>query len=116
VLPDKLIEMGAHVDVAPVYKTSLPNEQDTEVIVSRLRERSVDAVTFTSSSTVNHFVELLGDAPVADLLEGVLIASIGPITSHTIRSHGLEPQVEAQEYTIDGLLAALEAQFAAAGA
>ncbi len=116
VLPDKLIEMGAHVDVAPVYKTSLPNEQDTEVIVSRLRERSVDAVTFTSSSTVNHFLELLGDAPVADLLEGVLIASIGPITSHTIRSHGLEPQVEAQEYTIDGLLAALEAQFAAAGA
>jgi uroporphyrinogen III methyltransferase/synthase len=75
---------------------------------SRAREifaaaRKPDWVTFTSSSTVKNFLSLVQK----DQLTGVRIASIGPVTSETIRMHGLEVAAEAHPYTIDGLIAAL---------
>ena len=60
-------------------------------------------ITLTSSSTVNNLVALVGKQALA----GVRLASIGPITSATIREHGLEVDVEARQYTVDGLLEAL---------
>ncbi|MCP4721375.1 MAG: HemD protein, partial [Desulfobacteraceae bacterium] len=70
-----------------------------------------DAVTFTSSSTVSNFMSLLESRDAAKLLKGVTIASIGPITSDTARSLGIEPDIEADPYTIPGLVDALVAEY-----
>jgi uroporphyrinogen-III synthase len=66
-----------------------------------------DAVTFTSSSTVTNFFRLLHQAGMAEWPPAMAAASIGPITTQTLRHHGIEPVVEATEYTIPGLVAAL---------
>jgi uroporphyrinogen III methyltransferase/synthase len=64
--------------------------------------RDADAVTFTSSSTVDNLVALVG----ADGLPAVTV-SIGPITTLTLEAHGIEPTCEARPHTIDGLVAAV---------
>jgi uroporphyrinogen III methyltransferase/synthase len=60
-------------------------------------------ITFTSSSTVEHFLDLKVPLP-----EGCLIASIGPVTTATLKKHGLKPHIEAKEHSIPGLIAAIE--------
>ncbi len=105
VLPDGLRTLGASVDVVPVYRTEVEQEHSPEMR-RRLLEGPVDAVTFTSSSTVRNFVALLGpDAGRA--LRGALVACIGPVTAATAREFGLEAGVVAETYTIPGLVAAL---------
>ncbi|HZU40156.1 MAG TPA: uroporphyrinogen-III C-methyltransferase [Solirubrobacteraceae bacterium] len=99
VLPDALRERGAHVDVLALYET----------VAERLGEReraavaAADYVTFTSSSTVEFFLEAFGGAPP----ERARLLSIGPVTSRTLRDHGLEPHVEAARHDIDGVIEAL---------
>ena len=58
---------------------------------------------FTSSSTVDNTIAVAG----SDAIEGVRIASIGPVTSGTVRNHGLTVHAEAKNYTLDGLIQAL---------
>lgn len=102
VLPDGLRAGGWKVDVVAAYQTvpaSLAADAGETV-------RSADAVTFTSSSTVRHFVELVG----ADAVPGV-VACIGPITAATARELGLRVDVEADEHSIDGLVEALTTHF-----
>jgi uroporphyrinogen-III synthase len=110
VLPDELRKMGAQVDVIEAYQTSVPEgaaERIKALFASPARRPHV--VTFTSSSTVTNFLALLGEeAGRGQMLEGVTLASIGPVTSGTLRQAGLEPAVEAREYTMDGLVAAIE--------
>jgi len=103
VLPEKLREMGAEVEVAAAYRT-VCGEVDSEALVSELMAGDIDMVTFTSSSTVKNFVQLIGSA---DILQGVKTACIGPITANTAKSLGIEPDVVAKEYTIDGLVEAI---------
>ena len=98
VLVDGLRERGAEVDVLPLYETvaeSLSEEQ-------RAAAGQADYVTFTSSSTVKFFLEAVGGEPPQGR-----IVSIGPITSTTLREHGLEPHVEASRHDIDGVVQAL---------
>ncbi len=107
VIPQELRDAGAEVDVVEAYETVIPES-------SRDRLRQVlagpgqrpDAITFTSSSTVRNFVELLG-ADSKHLLTGIMLASIGPVTSATLRDLGLSVHIEAREYTVPGLVAAL---------
>jgi uroporphyrinogen III methyltransferase / synthase len=66
-------------------------------------ERQPDWITFTSSSTVTNFVQAAGSPP----LEGVKVASIGPVTSATARKYEIPVTVEASTYTIDGLIEAM---------
>ena len=66
---------------------------------------------FTSSSTVDSMVELLG-ADAAEILARVTLASIGPVTTRTAARHGLEVAVTAETYTVEGLLDALEKHYA----
>jgi uroporphyrinogen III methyltransferase/synthase len=106
VLPDELKKMGAVVDEVTAYET-LINEKGKDQLIELLKNNGVDAVTFTSSSTVSNFMTLLEGEDKKALLENVLVASIGPITSDTARSLDLEPDVEAVEYTIPGLIDAL---------
>jgi uroporphyrinogen-III synthase len=107
VLRDLLIEEGAVVDEIPVYQTTL-GQPDPQAYGS-LRA-GVDAITFTSSSTVRHFFDLLGDEALA-IANRALIACIGPITAQTAREKGLQVGVIAREYTIGGLVAALTNHF-----
>lgn len=107
-LPDLLREAGAIVDVVAAYETRLASPERAARLVSMLETGEVDVVTFTSSSTVQSMAELLGDRMVT-LLGNPTVASIGPITSSTLRDFGVEPDVTASVYTVDGLLEALEA-------
>jgi uroporphyrinogen III methyltransferase/synthase len=112
-LPDTLRHGGAHVDVVPAYR-SLPAPA---AALAPLREAllagEVDVVTFTASSTATNFCQAFPDAEA--LLARTVVASIGPITSDTLRARGLRVDVEASPYTIPSLLDAIEAHFAARG-
>ncbi|HZP30370.1 MAG TPA: uroporphyrinogen-III C-methyltransferase [Acidimicrobiia bacterium] len=101
VLPDGLRARGYEVDVLAVYRTR-PAVPDADAL-ERVRRGSVDALTFTSSSTVANFCDLVGAVPDPQ----PLVVSIGPVTSRTARDRGLRVDVEAGEHTIDGLVAAL---------
>lgn len=103
ILPKKLRDFGAEVKVVPAYRTVLP-EESREALLSALKE-GVDLITFTSSSTAKNLFKLLEGHE--SLLEGVVLASIGPITSETLRKLGHPPQIEAREYTIPGLVSAI---------
>ena len=113
ILPDELRKMGARVDEVPAYQTLTVDEGASDLI-DALTSGKVDAVTFTSSSTVRNFMALLPEAGALELLDGVTIASIGPITTDTARSLGLEVHISADEYTIPGLCDAIVAFFAKA--
>ena len=106
VLPQMLEEMGAQVDVVPAYRTVLDDSR-AELIREQLLSGSVDFITFTSSSTVKNFVRIVG----RDILERTRgtfkIASIGPITSQTARELGFTVDVEAREFTVEGLVEAM---------
>ncbi|WP_407310724.1 uroporphyrinogen-III C-methyltransferase [Desulfosporosinus sp. SB140] len=104
VLPESLKAMGAEVWDVPVYRTVLGGA-NREELQRLLREKEIHAVTFTSSSTVRNFVNLL-DGEVS-LLNNVSLYSIGPITSSTARELGLTIYKEAAQYTIGGLVEAL---------
>ena len=106
-LPDQLRALGATIDVAPAYQTIRPQTR-TDELIRRLKEGSIHAITFTSSSTVTHFMELIGK----DLqLKKITVACIGPVTAKTAEKAGLKVDILAEEYTVDGLIAALEKYF-----
>jgi len=106
VIPRELRKAGAEVDVVEAYQTVVPQSSRTRLrrLLKNARLRP-HLVTFTSSSTVRNFVELLGGAH-ADL-EGIRMGSIGPITSATLRELGLPVDVQASEFTIPGLVDAI---------
>jgi uroporphyrinogen III methyltransferase/synthase len=97
-LPDGLRRRGASVHVVPLYDTVA---QPVSAEQRRALE-GVTYVTFTSSSTVNYFLDGWGGVP-----DGARAVSIGPVTSATLREHGIEPAVEASEHDIDGLVRAI---------
>ncbi len=107
VIPNELRKAGARVDVVEAYETVVPESSRR-----RLREalanprRRPHVVTFTSSSTVRNFVDLVGPRDAANLA-GVRMASIGPVTSSTLRELGLRIDIAAQEFTIPGLIEAI---------
>lgn len=110
ILPEELAGMGARVDEVTAYETELA-AHGRETLVDLLKAGGVDAVTFTSSSTVANFMSLLDGEDSTALLRDVTLASIGPITSDTARDLGLAPTVEADPYTIQGLIDALLAHY-----
>jgi uroporphyrinogen III methyltransferase/synthase len=112
VLPDALRARGIEVDVLALYETvAEPLSEQTLT-----RARAADYITFTSSSTVRLFLQAaagggehgeVAAASDAALSPTTRIASIGPVTSATLREHGLQPDVEARRHDVDGLLEAL---------
>ena len=100
ILPEQLRARGAHVDVLETYRAVAPGD-----VRSRLAAclPDVDLVTFTSSSTVRHFVEAMPGPPP----DRVRVACIGPITAQTARELGLRVDIIAQEYTTRGLVDAI---------
>jgi uroporphyrinogen III methyltransferase/synthase len=101
VLPERLRDAGAEVDVLPLYDTV--RETLSDELLAKVAE--ADYVTFTSSSTVRYFVEAVGGAGHVPARSRLI--SIGPITSQTARDLGLEIQSEASRHDIDGLVEAV---------
>jgi uroporphyrinogen III methyltransferase / synthase len=105
-LPEALEELGAIVDDIAIYKT-VPEAEDRADAGGRLLESGADWVTFTSSSTVEHFHARFDLPKLLKKFPRMKIASIGPETSKTIRALKLEPTIEAKEPTTDGLISEL---------
>jgi len=103
ILPRKLCERGACVDVVEAYRTVAPEELAKQAGEAFGSGRKPDWITFTSSSTVQNFTRTAG----ADVLRGVKVASIGPVTSATAKKVGLEISVQAKVFTSDGLVEAI---------
>jgi uroporphyrinogen III methyltransferase/synthase len=106
ILPAALRQWGAWVDVVEAYKTVLPENCQVD-LRKQLQQRRIDMITFTSSSTVSNFALLFAGHDLAELLEGITIACIGPITGQTVIDHGLRAEVVATEFTIPGLVEAI---------
>jgi uroporphyrinogen III methyltransferase / synthase len=105
-LPEALQDLGAIVDDIAIYKTVAETE-DPAGAGARLLAEGADWVTFTSSSTVEHFHARFDLPKLLKKFPQLKIASIGPETSKAIRGLKLEPAVEAKEHTTDGLIASL---------
>jgi uroporphyrinogen III methyltransferase / synthase len=113
ILPEMLIEAGASVTIAPVYR-NVPPQGPKEELRDQLLEGSVDLVTFTSSSTVTNFLTMIDatdDEELHRLLDQVTIAAIGPITAETIREHGLRVDIQPERYTISDMVQAIVAHY-----
>jgi uroporphyrinogen-III synthase len=114
VIPRDLRKAGAHIDVIEAYETVAPKTSQKRLRAALAsRSRRPHAITFTSSSTVKNFVGLLGLRGARAALRktarhhGIHSASIGPVTSSTLRELGLPVDIEAKEYTMPGLVAAI---------
>ena len=101
VLPDALHARGAEADVLALYETVAEPLSPQ----SLHKAREADYITFTSSSTVRFFLDATGEA--GGLSPETRIVSIGPVTSATLREHGLAPHVEAEDHDLDGVVRAL---------
>ena len=115
VIPDSLRAAGAHVDVVEAYETVVPEKSKTRLrTLFKNKQRRPLVVTITSSSTVRNFAELLRGAKPksssttkATALNNIQFASIGPVTSATLRELELPVSVEAREFTMGGLVRAI---------
>jgi len=106
VLPVELRNMGAEVDEVTVYLTEKVLD-NVALLVKQLEDKTIDLITFTSSSTVRNFKSLLPPDKFNQLIDGVAIASIGPITTDTAAELGIKVDITAESYTIPGLCEAI---------
>lgn len=110
ILPVEIKRLGGKIDVVPSYKTIRPTKEAGE-LKERLRQGSVDMITFTSASTVTNFMRNFKKAEAATLLKGVSIACIGPITADTAKGCGLTVDIMPKDYTIPALAEAMAIYF-----
>ncbi len=103
VLPSELARLGAEVDAVETYQTVKP-DINIKVVIRLFAEGRIDAITFTSSSTVSNFARLVGASDLSNLLHGVLIACIGPVTAQTAIEHNLEKIVQPEAYNSPALV------------
>jgi len=106
ILPDALREAGAVVDEVEAYRAIKPTK--TKGSLEAILKKGIDVVTFTSSSTVRNFMELLANKTA---LNGITVAVIGPVTGETARNYGLEPAITPSKYTIPALVEAIVEYF-----
>jgi uroporphyrinogen III methyltransferase/synthase len=108
VLPEGLKKLGAQVDVVTAYETVGSGKKKKE-LEELFKENQVDVITFTSSSTVNNFIKIMGSG--FKLPKSVKIASIGPVTAATAQKAGFPVDIHQEEYTMEGLVNALNNYF-----
>ncbi len=107
ILPSELAGMGAVVDEVTAYCTRAVQD-NADLILTRLKEKTIDLITFTSSSTVQNFHSLLPPGDLENLMRGVVVASIGPITADTALNLGFDVHIVAESFTIPGLCQAIK--------
>jgi uroporphyrinogen III methyltransferase/synthase len=113
VIPEGLAAMGAKVDVVTVYRT-VRSDRNASELLPIFTEGKVDAITFTSPSTVTHFLGIMG--PGFRLPPPVRVACIGPVTAAAARKAGLTVDILQERYTIPGLVDTLADYFRTSGA
>ncbi|MCU1321507.1 MAG: Uroporphyrinogen synthase [Acidobacteriaceae bacterium] len=111
ILPAALIAAGAHLTIADAYRNQVPSEAVPALQALFSGQVPPEAITFTSASTATNLFNLLEAADLT-MPAGMILASIGPITSNTLRELGHPPTIEALEPTIPALIQALETHFA----
>lgn len=113
VVPDALRAAGCEVDVVAAYETRPAAARDVAALAGELESGAIDALTFTSPSTVESFASSLAAAggDVAALAGRAVVATIGPVTSERARALGLRVDVEAEPHTREGLVEALAQRF-----
>lgn len=113
VLADELRASGANVTEVVAYRTLLAStERDSDQDVYRmLLDRQIDAVTFTSPSSVRNFVKMLGEDQAVDLLRTTMVACIGPVTAEAAQQLGIDTSVMPERFTIADLVDALVEHF-----
>ncbi len=110
VLPKEITKRGGHIDVVTVYRTG-KGEGNIQEVKELFRKRLIHVITFTSSSTVKNFVELLAEKNISKMIKGAVVASIGPITADTAASLGIRTDIMPKNYTIPGLVKAISEYF-----
>ena len=112
-LADELRAEGGHVVEVIAYRTMLASAEqaDGHDIYAMLLERQIDAITFTSASTVRNFVQMIGLDQAVDLLRTTTVACIGPVTAEAAQQLDIETTVMPQRYTIPDLVDALVEHF-----
>jgi uroporphyrinogen III methyltransferase/synthase len=113
-IPEEMRRVGAELDLVSVYRT-VPSAAGRERLRELLAAGAVDAVTFTSGSTVSSFVALLEPAQLAAIPGRVAVACIGPVTADAARAAGLPVDALAKEATLPALADALAGHFDAGG-
>ena len=109
-IPGGLKALGAEVDEVAVYR-NVPPPLSAEQFRDILAGSGADAVTFSSGSTVKNFTALFPGGEAPGLLEGVVVACIGPVTADAAREKGLKVDVMPEEYTLAALADALEGYY-----
>ena len=108
VIPEGLAKLGTKVDVVTAYRT-VNSGKDKSELASLMNEGKVDVITFTSPSTVDNFMEIMGRDYVTP--KGVRIACIGPVTAAAVKNAGLPADIIQERYTIPGLVETLTKYF-----
>jgi uroporphyrinogen-III synthase len=113
VLAAALSGNGAHVTDLVAYRTAAdpPDSPAAQAIYRMLLDGNVDAVTFASPSAVQRFAALIGPEQAADLLNTTVVAAIGPVTAAAAAQMGIKVQIVPEQYTVDGLVAAMARYF-----
>jgi uroporphyrinogen-III synthase len=105
VIPTELRKLGAAVDIVEAYETIVPQKSRASIrALFKDPKRRPHIIAFTSSSTVKNFLNLAGKGRQ---IKNIHMASIGPVTSATLRDNGLNPDIQAAQYTIPGLIKAI---------
>ncbi len=108
IIPVQLQEAGATVDVREAYETVLPEGSQERLLAVLTSKKRPDVIALTSSSTVHNMMKMAVGSPIAKHLAGIKFAAIGPVTALTLKSYGLPVHIEADEYTMTGLVQAIE--------
>ena len=109
-LPDTLRARGARVDVVTVYRTQRPLAGASRLRRS-LGEEKIDCITLTSGATAQNLVDMLGTADLSELLKGIAVAVIGPVTRDCAAQVGLRADIQASSATIPDLVLAIDRYF-----
>ena len=100
IVSDGLVKKGGHVTLLPVYQTLMPIN-NAKLLKKYLFEERIDAITFTSPSTVNNFIQMLNpDRDIRRHLETMTIATLGDVTAKAVEDNGLRVRVRPSEFTI----------------
>ena len=105
-LPEELQKLGGKVTDLVAYKTVMAQPKDIN-LVDKIKNGEIHIVTFTSSSTVRNFIQIVGEKNISAFNGHVQFASIGPITTQTAEEMGFRVDIKAKDYTIPGLVDAL---------
>lgn len=103
VLPNGLRKLGARVDAVEAYQTIKPSVEPQSVF-RLFKENTIDAITFTSSSTVSNLSAMAGLEDLSGLLANTIAVCIGPITAETAESHRIERIIHPHEYNTEALV------------